>query len=49
MVLEIHMKLCMTEPDFLECFFAPKIGKMDQKGPKQGFLSLLKTFVIRFY
>ena len=47
MVLEIHMKLCMTEPNFPEKIsFAPKIGKMDQK---QGFLNILKNFVINFY
>ena len=35
MMLEIHMKLCMTEADFPEhFFFAPKIGKMDQKKAK---------------
>ena len=31
MALETHINLCITEPDFPEIFFAPKIGKMDQK------------------
>ena len=30
MGLETHMKLYLTEPDFSEIFFVPKIGKMDQ-------------------
>ena len=35
MVLETHMKLCVTEPDFLEkIFLAAKIGKMDRKWAK---------------
>ena len=50
MVLEAYMKLCMTEPDFLEIFFFPKNWengpKMDQK---QGFLNLLKNLVIDFF
>ena len=29
-----------------KCFFAPEIGKM---GQKQGFLNILKNFVINFY
>ena len=47
MVLETHMNLCVTEPDFPEKSFCPQnweIGpKMDQK---QVFLNLLKNFVI---
>ena len=32
MVLETHLKLCMSESDFPEkCFFAPKIMKMGRK------------------
>ena len=47
MVLETLMKLCMTEPDFLEeKIFAPKIGKIDQK---QDFLNFFKNLVINFY
>ena len=46
-VLQIHMKLCIAEPDFFEnVFFAPKIGKM---GQKWSFLILLKDLVINFY
>ena len=40
MLLETHMKLCVTEPDFLEN--GPKIGE------RQGFLNLLKNLVINF-
>ena len=50
MVLETRMKLWLTEPDFMENFFCPKIWengpKMDQK---EGFLKLLKDLVINFY
>ena len=35
MMLETHMKLCMTEPDFVEKFICPQISK---NGPKTGFL-----------
>ena len=49
MVLETHMKLCVTEPDFPEkCFWPPKLGKWTKNGPKQGFLNLLKYMVIKF-
>ena len=35
MVLETHVKLCVTEPDFSEKkLFAQKIGKIDQKCAK---------------
>ena len=44
------MKLGVTESDFPEKFFCPKNlengPKMDQK---EGFLNLLKKFVINFY
>ena len=30
-MLDTHMKLGVTEPDFLENFFSQKIGKMCQK------------------
>ena len=46
MLLETHIKLCMTELDFLrKKNIASKIGKM---GQKKGSLSLLKTFAINF-
>ena len=46
-MLETHIKLCVTEPDFPEKIsFSPKIGKM---GQNQGFLYLLKNLVINFY
>ena len=32
-----------------EIFFAPKIGKMDQKWTKNGFLDLLKNLLNLFY
>ena len=44
MVLEIHMKLCVTESDFLEKIFCPQNLENEPKmGQKQGFLSILKT------
>ena len=50
MVVETYMKLCMTEPDFPEKNFVPKIGENGPKmGQKHGFLNLLKHFVIDFY
>ena len=49
-MLEMHIKLCMTELDFLEKNFLPKkVGKWVKNGPKQGFLNILKNFVINFY
>ena len=48
-MLETHMNLCMTEPNFLEKdFFAPKIGKMDQKWGKNRVFLILKNCVINF-
>ena len=50
MVLETHMKLCVTEPDFPEkCFFPKKWENGPKVGQKQGFLNLLKNFAINFY
>ena len=38
-VLETRMKLCLTEPDFLEKkVFAQKLGKWTKNGPKTGFV-----------
>ena len=45
MVLEIHKKLCVTEPDFFrKTSFAPNIF-----GPKIVFFSLLENFLFNFY
>ena len=50
MVLEIHMKLCVRESDFLEKKkFPQKLGKWTENGPNTGFLNLLKNFVINIY
>ena len=50
MMLETHTKLCMTEPDFLEKkFLPPKLGEWTKMGQKQGFLNILKNFVVNFY
>ena len=46
MMLETHMKLCVTAGFSRKKNFSPKIGKMDQK---QGFLNILKNFVINIY
>ena len=41
MVLEPHVKLCMTEADIPGKFILPsKLGKWAQNGPKTGFLNL---------
>ena len=50
-VLETNMKLCVTEPDFLEKTFLPlKLGKWTKNGPKiVCFFDLLKNLVINFY
>ena len=46
MVLETHMKLCVTEPDFSEKKkFGPKNWENRPKmGQKQDFLNLLKIW-----
>ena len=51
MVLETHIKLCVTEPDFPEeKKFCPQNWENGPKmGQKHGFLNLLKNFVINFY
>ena len=50
MMLETHMKLCVTEPDFLEnIFLPPKLGKLTKNGLKTGVLNLLKNLVVNFY
>ena len=45
MMLETHMKLCVTEPHFPEIFFCPKIW---ENGPKmdlkQGFFEYIEKF-----
>ena len=50
MVLETHMKFCVTEPDFPEKNFLPQNWENGPKmGQKQDFLNLLKNLVINFY
>ena len=45
MVLETHMKLWMTEPNFLKKFFLPeKLGKWAKNGPKTGFFKFIEKF-----
>ena len=49
MVLETHMKLYVTESDFLEKnFLPPKLGKWIKNGSKK-VLNLLENLVINFY
>ena len=49
-MLETHMKLCVTKPDFPEKLFCPQNWENGQKmSQKQGFLNILKNFVIDFY
>ena len=50
MVLETHMKLGMTQPDFLgKIFFASNWEKGPKMVQKQGFFNLLENLVINFY
>ena len=45
MVLETHMRLCVTEPDFSGKFFLPqKLGKWAQNRPKIGFHEFIGKF-----
>ena len=45
MVLETHMKLFVTEPDFPGKLFLPqKLGKWTQSEPKTGFLEFNRKF-----
>ena len=45
MVLESHVLLCVTEPDFLGKFFlSPKLGKWAQNGSKSGFFQFIGKF-----
>ena len=45
MVVETHMKLRVTEPDFLGRFpFAQKLGKSAQNGPKTMFFQFIEKF-----
>ena len=49
-MLETHMKLCVTEPDFSEKKnFPQKFGKWEKMGQRQDFLNILKNFVIDFH
>ena len=41
MVLETHMKLCMTEADFVKKKFSQKIW---ENGPKIGFFEFIERF-----
>ena len=45
MVLETHMKLCVTEP---EIFLPQKLGKWTTNGPKIGFFEFIETFGNQF-
>ena len=50
MVLETHMKLCVTEPDFPGKVFCLKNWENGPKiGQKQGFFNLLKNLFLNFY
>ena len=45
MVLETHIKLCVTGPDFLEKKILPqKLGKWTKNGPKTGFFKFIEKF-----
>ena len=41
-MLETHMKLCVTESDFLKENFLPqKLGNSTKNGPKTGFFEYI--------
>ena len=44
MVLEAHMKLCVTERDFATKKKVSNIGKLDQKWAKKKFFEFIETF-----
>ena len=45
MVLEICMKLCVAEPDFVGKKFLPqKLGKWTKNGPETGFFEFIEKF-----
>ena len=45
MILETHIKLCVTAPDFLEKLFLPqKLGKWAKNGPKTGSYEYIEKF-----
>ena len=49
-MLETHMKLFVTEPDFPGKFFLPQKWENGPKiGLKQGFFNLLENLFINFY
>ena len=44
-MLETSMKLCVTEPDFLEKkLLLPKLGKWAKNGPKTGSFEYSEKF-----
>ena len=50
MVLETHMKLCVTEPDFPgKMFFLQNWENGPKIGQKQSFLDLLENLDINFF
>ena len=45
MVLEIHMKLCVTEPDFPENFVYPQNRENGQKRGQKRFFEFIENFL----
>ena len=44
-MLEIHIKLCVTEPDFPEkLVLSQNLGKWNKNGPKTGFFEFIERF-----
>ena len=47
MVVETHMKLCVTESDFPgKLFLGQKLRKWTQNGPKTGFFKFIGKFIL---
>ena len=44
MVLETHMKFCVTELDSAEKIFTKNVGEMDQKCAKKRFFEFIEKF-----
>ena len=44
MLLDAHVVLCMTEPEFSETFCLENV----ENGPKVGFLNVLENLVVIF-
>ena len=49
MVLKTHVELYVRERIFRKNILAPKIGKMNQNGPKAVFFEFIDFFIIKSF